>query len=109
MNRITDSFGGGGVVAAPAPSAHQASASHRPSAAARHVGPDDDAAGVPGRFRSFAGSLREELAPRTLLEQVVAERVILAAWRLHAATIAEADGLELTSPRRSLRAERELG
>jgi uncharacterized protein (DUF433 family) len=37
-------------------------------------------------FATFAFDLRQELAPRSLLEEVLANRVILSAWTLQAAT-----------------------
>jgi uncharacterized protein (DUF433 family) len=37
-------------------------------------------------FATFASDLRQELAPRSLLEEVLANRVILAAWTLQTAT-----------------------
>src|SRR4051812_15521554 len=40
-------------------------------------------------FESFAQSIREELAPRGRLQRVLADRVILSAWTLHEAGLAE--------------------
>src|SRR5438270_309004 len=44
-------------------------------------------------FEAFAVTLREELAPRGLLESIHADRVVLAAWRLREATEADRIGL----------------
>jgi uncharacterized protein (DUF433 family) len=44
-------------------------------------------------FEAFAVTLREELAPGSLLESIYAERVILAAWRLREAVQAERVGV----------------
>jgi uncharacterized protein (DUF433 family) len=44
-------------------------------------------------FEAFAVTLREELAPRGLLESIHADRVVLAAWRVREATEAERAGL----------------
>ena len=45
----------------------------------------------PSNFETFAESLRDELAPSGLLENLLADRVILAAWTLHIASRAETD------------------
>jgi uncharacterized protein (DUF433 family) len=44
-------------------------------------------------FEAFALTLREELAPRGLLESIYAERAVLAAWRLREAVEAERAGV----------------
>jgi uncharacterized protein (DUF433 family) len=44
-------------------------------------------------FEAFAVTVREELAPRGLLESIHADRVVLAAWRLREATEAERVGI----------------
>ena len=74
-------------------------------------------------FEAFALTIREELAPRGLLESIHADRVVLAAWRLREATEAERMGvieglgadsadlfgrLEADLHRQSARAERSL-
>jgi uncharacterized protein (DUF433 family) len=67
----------------------------------------------PSEFDAFAAPLRRDLAPVSRLEEVLADRVILAAWRLHLASIDEFDaarngeGLPLPS-RAALRTERSL-
>jgi uncharacterized protein (DUF433 family) len=38
---------------------------------------------LPSEFGEFSAALRADLAPATLIEHVLVERVILAAWRLH--------------------------
>src|SRR3954469_5388342 len=40
-------------------------------------------------FESFAEAIREELAPRSRLQRVLADRVILSAWTLHETGLAE--------------------
>jgi uncharacterized protein (DUF433 family) len=42
-------------------------------------------------FDSFATELRSDLAPTTLLENVMSDRVVLAAWRLRRISLAEAE------------------
>jgi uncharacterized protein (DUF433 family) len=42
-------------------------------------------------FGMFADTLRQDLSPLSLLEHVLAERVVLAAWRLHVVSLAETD------------------
>ena len=64
-------------------------------------------------FDAFAATLRHDLDPRTLLETVLADRVILAAWRLQASSDDDADAAraeELLPPlsRDTLYAERSL-
>jgi uncharacterized protein (DUF433 family) len=54
-------------------------------------------AGALENFETFAESLRRELTPLGLMESLVADRAILAAWRLHAATRAESDALRKSS------------
>lgn len=44
-------------------------------------------------FEAFAVTLREELAPRGLLESIYADRAVLAAWRLREAIEAERVGV----------------
>lgn len=44
-------------------------------------------------FEAFALTLREELAPRGVLESIYAERAVLAAWRLREAVEAERAGV----------------
>lgn len=68
---------------------------------------------VPIDFDAFAATLRHDLEPRTLLETVLADRVILAAWRLQASSDDDADAAraeELLPPlsRDTLYAERSL-
>src|SRR4051794_32523577 len=42
-------------------------------------------------FDAFAATLRRDLAPTSLLGDVLADRVVLAAWRLHLASIDDTD------------------
>lgn len=47
-------------------------------------------------FVQFAARLRGELAPRTLIEQILVDRVVLAAWRLDQLSRDELDRVEQT-------------
>ena len=49
----------------------------------------DELARLP--FETFAGTLRQELAPSSLLEGVLAGRVVTAAWRLHLVSLDETE------------------
>jgi uncharacterized protein (DUF433 family) len=46
-------------------------------------------------FSMFAETLRQDLAPLSLLEHVLAERVVLASWRLHGVSLEEANLADL--------------
>ena len=65
-------------------------------------------------FGAFADRVRADLAPGTLLERVLAERVVLAAWRLHLISAREAAVARSGKPvlpligRETLRAESSL-
>ena len=80
--------------------------SHASSTSTSHSG-HDRAAGSPHvgskpsrrevnaiEFGMFAETLRQDLAPMSLLEHVLAERVVLAAWRLHVASVQETKSAE---------------
>jgi uncharacterized protein (DUF433 family) len=49
-------------------------------------------------FTLFAETLRQDLAPASLLEHVLAERVVLASWRLHNVSLNETRLAELGGP-----------
>jgi uncharacterized protein (DUF433 family) len=65
-------------------------------------------------FGAFADQIRADLAPGTLLERVLSERVVLAAWRLHLISAREAGLARAGKPclpligRETLRAESSL-
>ena len=100
----------GDIVAASAASTSSQArrhAAHQP-ASAPHLTRD------PGHdFESFSTTLLRDLAPRSALERVLVDRLILAAWRLHLSSLDQAgllrDG-ETLAPlsRDDLRAERSL-
>ncbi len=46
-------------------------------------------------FSDFSNKIRRELSPATTLEDVLADRVILAAWRLHLLSLEESDLADL--------------
>ncbi len=54
-------------------------------------------------FDAFVDALRDELAPSGLLETLVADRAILSAWRLHAASRAEVAALRKSPAKPSSR------
>src|SRR5947209_18271054 len=56
-----------------------------------------DASAASDEFLPFAAALRTELDPGSLLESVLAERVVLATWRLH--EISRRDGRAARSGR----------
>jgi uncharacterized protein (DUF433 family) len=66
----------------------------------QHGERNDRQAGEDLGFGGFAAAIREELAPAGVLETVLADRAILAAWQLHAAAQAEADAIERADRRR---------
>lgn len=74
----------------------------------RRFRPSDAAS--PFDFDDFAEPIRRDLAPVSRLEEVLAERVVLAAWRLHLVSLDEIDsafGKDGLAPlsRQTLRAE----
>lgn len=67
---------------------------------------------LPADFDAFAAAVRGPLAPKSPLESLAVERLTLAAWRLHLASIDDADSARLGElrplSRDALRAERSL-
>jgi uncharacterized protein (DUF433 family) len=61
---------------------------------------NDCQAGEDLGFGDFAAAIREELAPEGVLETLLADRVILAAWHLRAAAQAEAAAIGKAARRR---------
>lgn len=57
----------------------------------------DPGSGAADRFTEFSGTLARELAPRNLLERVLADRVILSAWTMQ--MIAETELNAIGNPR----------
>ena len=98
MNRIAGNFEGGEVAAIYRPHRHK-----RSLQTVRHDAPENNVSEVSPDFSSFATAVRQELTPATPLEQVLAERAIVASWRLHTLTAAETAALEKAGTRRGAR------
>jgi uncharacterized protein (DUF433 family) len=64
-----------------------------PQSTPRRGKPGENQDGSVASFDAFVEALRDELAPSGLLETLVADRAILSAWRLHAASQAEVAAL----------------
>ena len=97
------------ATATPSPSSVRRHPGHSTAGAPHHTPDPDRVAG----FESFAATLRLDLAPRSVLERLLVDRLTLAAWRLQIASLDEltrASEGELLSPpcRNTLRAERSL-
>jgi len=67
----------------------------------------DSDSGIEIRFTQFSGALARELAPRNLLERVLADRIILSAWTMQ--TIAEREFDAIRNPRAGGRFDELLG
>jgi len=53
----------------------------------------DPDSGIENRFTQFSGALARELAPRNLLERVLADRIILSAWTMQMIAEKELDAI----------------
>src|SRR5947209_9489691 len=103
MNRISDRSEGEAVATVSASNTPKTRSRHSSPETVRYEGREANSSGGAETDLAFARTIREELAPSTLLEEILAERVIISARRLHEGTVAEAAGVEgATSDRRAL-------
>ncbi|MBV8315465.1 MAG: DUF433 domain-containing protein [Planctomycetaceae bacterium] len=101
MGRTSRSAAVGGGTVGPPSASSKTPRVRPPQSTARQEKPGESQDGPVVTFDAFVEALRDELAPSGLLETLVADRAILSAWRLHAASQAEVAALRKSSAKPS--------